>query len=113
MERHIDSIQALLSYKPNLNYCDITGLDALAHALPNEYTDHIAMIGPDELKQIVRMLLKAGSDPDKPNESGKSFREMAAEPIEKSRWNGDEWVKLGVLPRSPELLAFLKELEQE
>lgn len=107
------TVETLLQHNANPNYSDSDGKTPLCHAFPNAYPNHDQATQLSHFKQIIRLLVKAGADPDKPADCGKSYRDLAAEVSERSEFINGEWVNLEKSPRSPELLKFLDEIKAE
>ena len=80
--------------------------------ISNSYTEKDPATQLNHLKQIIRILIKAGPEPDKHADSGKSFRDLAAELVENRKKDDGKWVDAGKEPRSPEFLQFLGTIEK-
>jgi ankyrin repeat protein len=105
------AVEALVKYGAKISYNDGEGKTPLCHAFPNPYSEKNRATQLIHLKKIIRILIKAGANPDKPADCGKSYRDLAAEMIEKSEQVDGKWVELEKSPRSPELLKFLDEIK--
>ncbi len=106
-------VELLVRRGAKVDYNDIDGLPPLAYSFPSSYNDEDREEQLANLKKIVRILIEAGSDPDKPYADGNSYRAMAAELVDKQERIDGKWENVGKEPRSKELLTFLDELKKE
>lgn len=110
LRRQVEAVRVFVELKADLSHQDYYGINALHRALPSAYSDQEDIA---KLKEIVRILIQAGADPDELNKSGKSFRTLLAEPIDKVKREGNRWVKDRREPRSFEILALVNQLKKK